>query len=85
MSPSITGYEWRIYDVTATGSLAGAVELDGEENAIADNQSYSYSYTADDAIAVQIIDEGNYVESITYYTLKNADQDVLITLTPETN
>lgn len=84
VSPSITGYEWRIYDVTATGSLAGATELDGEETATADNQTYSYSYVADDVIAVQIIDD-DYEESITYYTLKNADQSVTITLTPEEN
>ena len=37
-----------------------------------------------DDIAVQIIDD-DYVESITYYTLKNADQDVTITLTIDNN
>ncbi len=84
LNPSITGYEWRIYDVNATGSLTGAVELDGEETASADNQSYAYSYVADDAIAVQIIDD-NYVESVTYYTFGNSDQDVTITLKPEEN
>lgn len=84
VSPSITGYEWRIYSVTALGSLAGATELDGEETATADNQSYQYSYTSDTPIAVQIIDD-DYVESITYYTLKNADQSVTINLELDSN
>lgn len=84
LNPSITGYEWRIYDVNATGSLTGAVELDGEETATVDNQSYSYSYVADDVIAVQIM-SSNYEESITYYTLGNSDQSVTINLTLEDN
>jgi len=84
ISPSITGYEWRIYSVTAAGSLAGSVELDGEEIATADNQSYSYTYTADTPIAVQIIDD-DYEESVTYYTLINGDQAGTINLTVEEN
>lgn len=84
VNPSITGYEWRLYDVNATGSLTGAIELDGEETATADNQSYSYTYTVDDAVAVQIIDD-NYVESVTYYTFSNANQSVTINLSTEEN
>lgn len=86
ISPSFTGYEWRIYTVTAVGSLAGATEIAGEESASQDNQSYSYSYSGDQAIGVQIIavDE-DYEESITFYTLKNADQSVTINLTEDLN
>jgi len=84
LNPSITGYEWRIYDVTDTGSLVGASELAGEEVATADNQSYSYSYVAADAIAVQIL-SGPYEESISYYTLGNSDQDVTINLRIDDN
>lgn len=86
VSPSITSYEWRLYEVTALGSLAGAVEKDGEESATVDNQTYSYSYTTDKYIAVQIIGHANdYIESITYYTLKNADQEVTVLLVRDDN
>lgn len=84
LNPSITGYEWRIYSVTAIGSLVGSTELDGEETATADNQSYQYTYTSDTPIAVQIIDN-SYEESITYYTLGNADQNVTINLKLDQN
>jgi hypothetical protein len=84
VSPSITGYEWRIYSVTALGSLAGASELAGEEVASISSQTYAYSYIQNIYIAVQILDV-NYVESITYYTLIDADQSVSINLTIDTN
>lgn len=84
LNPSITGYEWRIYTVTAAGSLAGAVEIAGEEVASADNQSYSYSYSVDTPIAVQII-SGSYQESTTFYTLENSDKSVTILLETEEN
>lgn len=77
--PSITGYEWRLYYVTAIGSLAGAVEQAGEENASADNQTFQYNYASDQPIAVQIIDlVSDIVESITYYTLGDGNQSVTI-------
>jgi hypothetical protein len=86
LSPSITGYEWRIYEVTALGSLSGAVEKDGEESASADNQTYSYNYTTDKYIGVQIIGHANdYEESITFYTLSNANQYPTILLTKDDN
>lgn len=86
LNPSITGYEWRVYEITALGSLVGAVEKDGEESAAADNQTYSYSYTGDQPIAIQIIGHANdYEESITYYTLGNANQDITINLTRDDN
>lgn len=86
VTPSITGYEWRIYQVDAKGSLKGAVDLAGEESATADNQTYSYNYTSDIEIALQILSRSNdYVESDTYYTLNSLDQDVTINLTPDIN
>jgi hypothetical protein len=84
VDPSITGYEWRIYSVTTIGSLAGSSELSGEETAAVDNQAYSYSYSVDTPIAVQVISD-NYEESVTYYTLKNSDQSISINLSIEEN
>ena len=84
LNPSITGYEWRIYSVTALGSLTGATELDGEESASADNQTYAYNYGGDVNIAVQVMHE-TYVHSTTYYTLTATSQDVAILLTVDEN
>ena len=85
VNPAIVEYEWRIYSVTALGSLVGSTELDGEESATLSSQTYSYSYAEDIFIAVQIIESGVYVESVEYYTLKNANQNVTINLKKETN
>ena len=87
LSPSLTSYEWRLYYVTAIGSMTGAVEKAGEETATADNQSYSYSYSSDQPIAVQIINQPNndYEESISYYTLGSTNQDVSINLKKDIN
>jgi len=90
LSPSVTGYEWRLYEVTAVGSLDGSVEMDGEESATDDNQEYAYNYAGDQPIAVQIIthsfgSEDDYVESNTYYTLGSTGQNVTILLTEDDN
>ncbi|MDA3941865.1 MAG: hypothetical protein PF693_21560 [Spirochaetia bacterium] len=87
LSPAVTGYEWRIYTVTAEGSLTGATEIAGAESATAGVKEYSYSYSVDQPIAVQIINEptNDYEESITYYTLKNADQAITILLQKDEN
>ena len=84
LSPAITGYEWRIYSVTAVGSLIGSTELAGEEVATLSSQSYTYTYTVDTIIAVQILGV-NYVDKPTYYTLKNASQSVSVILTEDNN
>lgn len=84
VNPSFTGYEWRMYTVTAKGSLAGQTEVAGEEVATQDNQSYSYSYTADTPFAIQIISD-DYEESVNYYDLINADQSVTINLKVDNN
>jgi len=87
ISPSIIGYEWRLYYVTAVGSLVGAVEQDGEETATSDSQSFSYTYSSDQAIAVQIITQPNsdYIENISYYTISNSNQSVIINLMKDDN
>jgi len=87
LSTALTNYEWRLYEITTLGSLAGSVEIAGEENATAGSKSYSYSYSSDQPIAVQIINQpdNDYVESITYYTLGNSDQSVTILLEKDNN
>jgi len=86
LNPSVTSYEWRLYEVTTLGSLVGAVEKDGEEVASADNQTYNYTYSADQPIAIQIIhNSGDYIEAVEYFTLKNSDQDITINLQIDEN
>ena len=86
LNPSVTGYEWRIYTINAKGSLTGASEIAGEENATSDTQTYSYNYTSDQIIAVQILaTDQDYVESVTYYDLTNNDQSVTINLKKDEN
>lgn len=87
VNPSITNYEWRIYSITALGSLAGSSPLVGQETATADNQSYSYSYTVDIPIAVQIISQPNhdYIEAVEFFTLIDGDQDITINLEIDNN
>jgi hypothetical protein len=86
LNPSITGYEWRLYEasgVPGDGTI-GTVELDGEESAIADNQTYTYTHSVDQDIAVQILANG-YEEFLHYDTLTNSDKDLTFNLVPETN
>jgi hypothetical protein len=87
VNPSITGYEWRLYTVTALGSMVGATEIDGEEDATADNQTYTYTYSANQNVALQIISQPDedYEESITYYVLADGDQDINIILVKDNN
>jgi len=84
VNPSITAYEWRIYEDSGVPGELGTVELDGEESAIADNQTYTYSYSSDTAIVVQIIAEG-YEEYTHYDTLLNGNKDLTFNLTVEDN
>lgn len=87
INPSLTDYEWRLYEVTALGSLAGSVEKDGEENATVDNQTYNYTYSSDQPIAVQIINQpdNDYEEKVVYFTLVNNNQEVTINLNVDNN
>ena len=88
VSPNITNYEYRVYQVDNKGSLSGSIELQGEESAMSSTITYSYQYTGvDKNIAVQIISfpDYDYEESITYYTLGDVDQNVVIDLTQDNN
>ena len=78
-------YEYRLYTVTAEGSLDGSVEItaEGEERATTGSHSYTHSET-NQPIAVQII-SNDYVEKISYYTLTAADLSVTINLEINTN
>jgi len=85
--PAFVGYEWRIYSVTAIGSLAGSVELAGEEVSTLSTHAYSYSYTVDTPIAVQVLAQpgADYIEEVRYYTLIDGDQSTTINLTIDIN
>jgi hypothetical protein len=87
LNPAIIGYEWRIYNVTAIGSLSGAVEVAGQESATLSSQSYSYNYTADQPIGVQILSQPteDYVELVRFFTLVNTDQNVTLNLEIDNN
>lgn len=89
VNPSITGYEYRLYSVTAIGSLAGAVELQGLESATLDTYTYTYTYTADQPIAVQLLfgdgSVNDYEEVVAFYTLGVSDQNVIINLDTDYN
>lgn len=82
LNPSITGYEWRLYVDSGIAGELGTTELDGEETAIADNQTYSS--TSSQNVILQIIAEG-YEEYNGYYALTSSDQSVTINLTTEEN
>ena len=76
-------YEWRLYSVTALGSLAGSVELDGLENETASGKSYQHTFTNQPA-ALQIISD-DFVESVTYFSLSSSDLSINVPLTVDTN
>lgn len=84
VSPSITGYEWRLYEKNSTEGTIGGTELDGEETATQDNQSYAYTYVSDVQVALQIIASG-YEEHLSYPFLLDQDQDFTINLKVENN
>jgi hypothetical protein len=87
VNPAITGYEWRFYQVTALGSLAGASALvTGEESAAASTQTdfYSYTYAAGLHTCLQILSD-TYEESLTYLTLPDQDTVLTINLTVDNN
>jgi hypothetical protein len=86
LNPSITGYEWRLYEASGTpgDGTIGTVELDGEEVASADNQTYTYTYTSDQPVAIQILANG-YIEYLQYETLQASNKSFTFNLTQETN
>lgn len=80
----LTGYEWRLYEASATPGVLGTVELAGEETATQASQNYSYTYTADLDVVLQVIHNG-YEEAIERRTLVDSDQNVPVTLITEGN
>ena len=77
-------YEWRLYTVTAVGSLAGEAEVAGAENETAATPGvYNHSFSSQPA-ALQII-SNDYVEFTKYYTLTSADINDTITLEIDDN
>ena len=86
LNPSITGYEWRIYTVTAKGSLAGSVEVAGEETAVSSSQSYSYTHTLGVFYAIQFIPHaGIYEEQTVFVDSSATDQNLTINLETDIN
>ena len=87
VNPSITGYEYALYTVTAVGSLDGASEVQHSEVHGADNFSYTYTYSAGVILAVQVIDDGthDFEEHISYYPLSENNQSFTINLEEDTN
>lgn len=86
IDPSYPDYEYRVYEVTAKGSLTGSVEVQGiEQTSIATN-TYSYTHVIGKFLAVQIIPHANdFVENTSYYDSSATDQIVTINLTKDTN
>ena len=88
VSPSITGFEYALYTVTASGSLEGSSEVQHVESTISDNFSYTYTYSAGIILAAQIIDKdgiNDFEENTSYYPLSTNDQSFTIGLDPDTN
>ena len=80
-------YEWRFYQVTALGSLAGATPLvTGAENETSATISnfYSYTYTPNTYVCLQIIANG-YEEALDFFTLEDNNMNRTINLDVEEN
>lgn len=80
----LTGYEWRIYEASVTPGVLGTVALAGEESAVASSQNYSYSYSNDTDVVLQVL-HPSYVEAIIRTSLVDADRDIAVQLIPEEN
>ena len=89
VSPSITGYEYAIYTVTAKGSLAGRAEVQHVEVHNSDTFAYTYTYSAGVFLAVQLLfgdgSVNDYAESVTYYDLAASNQSITINLNTDIN
>jgi len=87
INPNITGFEYAMYTVTASGSLVGAVEVQHVESTVTNIFSYTYTYSAGIVLAVQILDDGtnDFKESVSYYPLSTNNQSFTINLNEDTN
>lgn len=81
---SKTNYEWRLYEADPTLGILGEVELAGEEYATSPTQEYTYNYSVDTDIVLQILHIG-FEEEIFRGTLTNNNQNVTLRLTTEEN
>lgn len=86
IDPSYPDYEYRVYEVTAKGSLTGSVEVQGIEQTSLATNTYSYTHVVGKFFAVQIIPHDNdFVENTSYYDSSATDQNVTINLDKDTN
>jgi len=87
VSPSITGFEYTLYTVDSVGSLIGAVEVQHVESHGSPSFSYTYTYSADTVLAVQVIDNGvnDFEENTSYYTLSASDSSTTLNLSTDYN
>lgn len=79
-------YEWRLYTVTALGSLAGSSEINGAEfeTSASKISIYTYTYAAGTYMGLQII-SNNYVEEVDYFELEDNNMSRTINLTVNDN
>lgn len=80
----LIGYEYRLYVKDPAAGIIGTTELDGNESYGSSSRTYSYNYTANTDVVLQIIKDG-YEEGLQEYTLTNANQSVTLTLRTERN
>lgn len=79
-----TGAEWRLYVEDVTAGIIGSTELDGAETHGGGNITYSYTYSTDTDVVIQVIATG-YEEFLRYFTLVDADQTQAVDLKVDLN
>lgn len=79
-------YEWRMYTVTALGSLAGSTEVAGAEfeTVATKTNVYTYTYAVGTFVAIQIISD-DYIEELDYFELEDNNMNRTINLTVDDN
>lgn len=81
---SLTDYEYRLYVKDATVGIIGTTELTGEENRSTSTFAYTYAYTGDQTVVLQVLKDG-YEEFLNDFTLGNTNQVVSVVLRLDTN
>lgn len=79
-----TGAEYRLYIKDPTVGKIGTTELQGAESWTGGNITYTYGYTADQDVALQVIADG-FEEFLVYFALRDSDQTQTPTLEIEEN
>lgn len=77
-------YEWRLYEKDPASGTIGTVELDGAENETGSQIIYSYNYSVDQDVVLQIIATG-YREALEEVTLINQNQTFSVILEEDPN